>query len=41
MHLGIAQEYPARGKAPASVKDYLDDLARPLESIGGKKAKAK
>ena len=31
----------ARGKAPASVKDYLDDLARPLESIGGKKAKAK
>ena len=30
-----------RSKAPASVKDYLDDLARPLESLGGKKANGK
>ncbi len=31
----------ARGKAPASVKKDLDNLAKPLESIGGKRAKGK
>ncbi len=31
----------ARGKAPASVKGDLDNLARPLQSMGGKKAKRK
>ena len=31
----------ARSKAPASVKKYLDNFAKPLESMGGKKAKRK